>query len=168
MRKRKKLTLLQSNNIGRIWGTYRQPICSPYVTTHGQFQKQPNHTWPIMLSNVWENLRAELQQWGTCGQMWSFCIQNELFWTYGQHMGKRMGIICGAYLKLPINTQSNTQQNLSLPLLMQHPQVQSSFHQICFESPFIINKDGRMNSEADEILTWQQASAFVFTIHLML
>ena len=51
----------------------------------------------------------------------------------------------------------HTQQNLSLSLLMQHPQVQSGFHQVCFESLFIINKDGRMNSGstagADEIPT---------------
>ena len=91
---------------------------------------------------------------GKCGH---FCIQiissehmGNIWETYGEHMGN----IWGTYGE---HTQSNTQQNLSLPLLMQHPQGQSGFHKVCFESLFIINKDGKMNSgstaRADEILT---------------
>ena len=95
---------------------------------------------------------------GKCGH---FCIQisssehmGNIWETYGEHMGKHMGNIWETYGE---HTQSNTQQNLSLPLLMQHPQGQSGSHKVCFESLFIINKDGRMNSgstaRADEILT---------------
>ena len=186
--------------MGNIWGARAIPICSPYVPhmfdIWGKFQKQPNHMWPICCLTYGETygLRNNIIM-GKCGH---FCIQisssehmGNIWETYGEHMGNIWGNIWGTYGKHMGNiwetygehmgniwetygehTQSNTQQNLSLPLLMQHPQGQSGFHKVCFESLFIINKDGRMNSgstaRADEILTWQQASVFAFSIHLML
>ena len=154
------------------------PICS----TYGENFKN-NHAKSYvahMLSNIWGNLWATQQLMGNIwGNVVIFCIQigssehmGSIWGTYGKHMGniwgtygKHMGDIWGTYGKHMGNiwetygeqTQSNTQQNLFLPLLMQHPQGQSGLHEVCFESLFIINTDGRMNSgstaRADEILT---------------
>ena len=156
------------------------PIRSPYVRHMGKISKTTKSYVAHMLSNIWGNLWATQQHMGNIwGNVVIFAFKLALLniWgTYGKHMGniwgtygKHMGNIWETYGE---HTQSNIQQNLSLPLLKQHPQGQSCFHKVCFESLFIINKDGRMNSgstaRADEILTWQQASVFAFSIHLML
>ena len=130
-----------------------------YATTYGEHMGKCGH-FCIQISssehmgNIWETYGEHMGNiWGTYGKH-----MGNIWETYGEHMGetygKHMGNIWETYGE---HTQSNTQQNLSLPLLMQHPQGQSGFHQVCFESLFIINKNGRMNSgstaRADEILT---------------
>ena len=173
--------LLQSKPMGSPCNPHMFPIRSPYVRHMGKISKTTKSYVAHMLSNIWGNLWATQQH---MGNIWGYVVifafklaLLNIWGTYGKHMGniwgtygKHMGNIWGTYGKHMGNiwetygehTQSNTQQNLSLPLLMQHPQGQSGFHRVCFESLFIINKDGRMNSgstaRADEILTWQQAS----------
>ena len=141
-------------HMGSPCGPHMFPIRSPYVRHMGKISKTTKSYVAHMLSNIWGNLWATQQHMGNIwGNVVIFAFKLALrnIWeTYGEHMGN----IWETYGE---HTQSNTQQNLSLPLLMQHPQGQSGFHQVCFESLFIINKDGRMNSgstaRADEILT---------------
>ena len=130
------------------------PIRSPYVRHMGKISKTTKSYVAHMLSNIWENLWATQQHMGNIwGNVVIFAFKLALLNIWGTY-GKHMGNIWETYGE---HTQSNTQQNLFLPLLMQHPQGQSGFHKVCFESLFIINKDGRMNSgstaRADEILT---------------
>ena len=130
------------------------PIRSPYVRHMGKISKTTKSYVAHMLSNIWGNLWATQQHMGNIwGNVVIFAFKLALLNIWGTY-GKHMGNIWETYGE---HTQSNTQQNLSLPLLMQHPQGQSGFHKVCFESLFIINKDGRMNSgstaRADEILT---------------
>ena len=167
-----------------MWGKFQKQPNHMYVAH--MLSNIWGNLWATLqhMGNIWGNVvifvfkLALLNIWGTYGQhtgnIWGTYGQHtgNIWGTYGKHMGniwvtygEHMGNIWGTYGKHMGNiwetygehTQSNTQQNLSLPLLMQHPQRQSGFHQVCFESPFIINKDGRMNSGstagADEILT---------------
>ena len=159
------------------------PIRSPYVRHMGKISKTTKSYVAHMLSNIWGNLWATQQHMGNIwGNVVIFAFKLALLniWgTYGKHMGniwetygKHMGNIWGTYGKHMGNIWetygehmgniwgAHPKQHPTKPfpsLLMQHPQGQSGFHKVCFESLFIINKDGKMNSgstaRADEILT---------------
>ena len=109
-------------HMGSPYAAHMQPICGPYVEC---FQKQPNCMWPICCltyGNIWRKTNQHMGRASTYGKHMGRCghfrIESEHFWTYGQHMGN----IWGAYLIWSIPTA--TQANLSLPLLLQHPETQ--------------------------------------------
>ena len=98
------------------------PICSPYVR-HIEISKTTKSYVAHLLLNIWGNLWATLQHMGNIwGNVVIFAFKLALLNIWAA-CGEHMGNIWKTY-------GEHTQQNLSLPLLMQHPQGQSGFHQV--------------------------------------
>ena len=145
-------------HMANIWGAHTIPICSPFVRHRGKISKTTKSYVAHMLSNIWGNLWATLQHMGKCGH---FCIQiSPSVWTaYGEYTGNT-----------PKATSNKTSPFPCWCSTLKDSQVSTKFVlKVCLLSKKMAEwiLDQRPPG-ADEILTWQQASVFAFSINLML